>query len=425
MEFPQNLPQNLPIPQEVPQNFPMEAPIPEVLPQNIPLQEAPPQNIPAQPAPPNPIDQLTEAVANFVAVSTLHLASNASGAKTVMRPSPFGGGGGDDARRFLASFTMWAMAQGAGLNVVGAQGELISRRDGEWIRVALSLLQEEAAIWAAPAMEVFEGGHIPFGGMWENFRMQFRARFETANEMVDAKEKLRLLWQDQSSVPEYAAQFKQVMGRTGYSEADLRDRFYEHLGPRIKDELVHTARPIGTLDELVLVATDIDARVRQRRAEKEREKRRNVLNTGTTNMPQPLMNTPFLTPGTDPAVMDVDATRTKEEFLRRMKGKCFGCGSSTHTRKDGNHEREICKFCQRVGHREPVCMDKFLGKPKNQKAAATMEEEDPFEEGISEEESDGLEEARVAATNIDTLAQLLEQQKALTEEIAKWREEGF
>lgn len=87
--------------------------------------------------------------------------------------------------------------------------------------------------------------------------------------MVDAKEKLRLLWQDQSSVPEYAAQFKQVMACTGYSEADLCNCFYEHLGSRIKDELVHTACPIRTLDELVLVATDINTRVRQRCVEKE------------------------------------------------------------------------------------------------------------------------------------------------------------
>ena len=77
--------------------------------------------------------------------------------------------------RFLVSFMMWAMAQGTGLNVVGAQGELISQCNGEWIRVALSLLQDDAAIWATLAMEVFEGGHIPFGGMWENFCMQFRA----------------------------------------------------------------------------------------------------------------------------------------------------------------------------------------------------------------------------------------------------------
>ena len=252
-------------------------------------------------------------------------------------------------------------------------------------------------------------------------------RFETANEVVDAKEKLRLLWQDQSTVPEYAAQFKQAMGRTGYSVVDLWDRFYEHLHPKIKDELVHTARAIGTLDELINVASDIDTRVCQRRAEREREKRRSVLNTGTTTVPQPQMNNPSLTPVADPNVMDVDATRTKEEFLRRMRGKCFGCGSATHTKKDGHHERDICKFCQRVGHREPVCIDKFLGKPKSQKAAATVEEaEDLFDESLSEEEEpEALEEARVAATSSDTLAQLLEQQKVLAEQIAKWREEDF
>ena len=118
----------------------MEAPIPEILPQNNPLQEAPPQNVPAQPILSNPIDQLTEAVANFVTASTLHLVSNALGAKTVMHPSPFGGGGGDNVHRFLVSFMMWAMAQGTGLNVIGVQGELISQCNGEWIRVALSLL---------------------------------------------------------------------------------------------------------------------------------------------------------------------------------------------------------------------------------------------------------------------------------------------
>ena len=422
-----DLPQNLPIQEPIPQNIPQDVPIQNAPPQNAPIQDAPIQNTPVQPAPPNPMDLLTEAIANLTAVSTLHLANNVSGAKIVMRPSPFGGEGGEDARRFLAGFTMWAMAQGTGLNVVDAQGNPIGRRDGEWIRAALSLMENEAAIWAAPAMEVFEGGQIPFGGVWEIFRTQFRARFETVNEVVDTKEKLRLLWQDQSTVPEYAAQFKQVMGRTGYSVADLRDRFYEHLHPKIKDELVHTARAIGTLDELINVASDIDTRVRQRRAEREREKRRSVLNTGTTTVPQSQANNPLLAPVVDPVVMDVDATRTREEFLRRMRGKCFGCGSTTHTKRDGHHERDICKFCLRVGHREPVCIDKFLGKPKGQKAAATVgDEEDLFEEDLSEEEEpEGLEEARVAATDSDALAQILEQQKVLMERIADWKGEDF
>jgi hypothetical protein len=110
-----------------------------------------------------------------------------------------------------------------------------------------------------------------------------------------------------------------------------------------------------------------------------------------------------------------------------MRGKCFGCGSTTHTKRDGHHERDICKFCLRVGHWEPVCIDKFLGKPKGQKAAATVgDEEDLFEEDLSEEEEpEGLEEARVAMTDSDALAQILEQQKVLMERIADWKGEDF
>jgi hypothetical protein len=41
------------------------------------------------------------------------------------------------------------------------------------------------------------------------------------DEAVDGKEKLRVLWQNNSSIPEYTALFKELMSRTGYSSADL------------------------------------------------------------------------------------------------------------------------------------------------------------------------------------------------------------
>ena len=49
------------------------------------------------------------------------------------------------------------------------------------------------------------------------------------DKAVDAKEELRVLWQDSSTVPKYATLFKELMARIGYSSADLRDCFYEHL----------------------------------------------------------------------------------------------------------------------------------------------------------------------------------------------------
>jgi len=388
-------------------------------------------------APPaaNPMEILAEAMAHLAHISTLHLATNVSRASSVMRPTPFRGESGDDARRFLAAFTMWAMAQGTGMNVVDEQGNAVGRRNVEWIRAALSFMQDDAAIWAAPAMEQFAAGTVPFGSDWARFHAEFKARFETVDEAVDAKEKLRTLWQNESSVPEYAARFKQLMARTGYSPADLRDRYYEHLTSRVKDELVHTARPIITLDELITVTSDIDTRLRQRKAERDRERRRTGPTTpGATG--QPVTTTaPFTTPERDPNSMDVDATRTKETFLKKMRGRCFGCGSTIHAKKDGNHERDLCAYCKRVGHRENVCMEKYLGRQKSQKAAATEDfdlsdvesvSSISFSETSQTAASTSVAKSSEAASSATTsVVQIAEQTKALYEQIKQWREEDF
>jgi Retrotransposon gag protein len=383
-----------------------------------------PNDIPPAPPVVDPMAQLAAAMAQLADISTFSLANNLSKAKAVQKPTPFKGEQGSDARRFLAAFTMWATVQGTALNTVDQQGNAVDRRDVEWIRAALSYLQDEASIWGSPAMEEFANGVIPFDNDWDVFREQFKARFETVNETVDAKEKLRVLEQNESTVPEYAAQFKELMSRTGYSSTDLRDRFYEHLAPIIKDELVHTARPVDTLDRLISVTTDLDVRIRQRQAEKEREKKRTWF-AKRTAVTQPLVsNTPFVSPSsTEPAAMDVDATRTRDEFLRRMKGRCLGCGSATHFKKDGSHDRDLCTYCKRAGHREVVCMDKFMGKPKSQKAAAVGIEglSDNEEFPISEEE----EGVAVAATSSPVLSQLLEQQEILAVKIAALRDQDF
>ena len=66
-------------------------------------------------------------------------------------------------------------------------------------------------------------------------------------------------------------------------------------------------------------------------------------------------NNPTQATGLDPNAMDIDATRTDKagpngrtvaQFLRAMNGKCFGCGSTQHTKKDGRHERDLCAWCK-------------------------------------------------------------------------------
>jgi hypothetical protein len=83
--------------------------------------------------------------------------------------------------------------------------------------------------------------------------------------------------------------------------------------------------------------------------------------------------------------MQVDASRqdssgntskpqkNRGSYIKHMQGKCYGCGSDKHTKKDGNHERDVCNHCGKTGHRSPVCFTKYIGKPAVAKAAASTD----------------------------------------------------
>ena len=121
--------------------------------------------------------------------------------------------------------------------------------------------------------------------------------------------------------------------------------------------------------------------------------------------------------------MEVDASHQKEERNRRtymsfMKGKCYGCGSTDHAKKDRQHNRDICSHCKKVGHCSPVCFSKYMGKPIAAKAAASQE---------SPEASGSKEKATASATQTvlakdskgqaDLLAKLMAQIKEQSAQI--------
>lgn len=99
----------------------------------------------------------------------MQLASNLSKAKAIQKPSAFKGEQGSDARHFFAVFTMWVHVQGTMLNIVDQQGNMVDHQDMKWIHAALSYLQDDVAIWAAPAMEEFASGNVLFDSLWETF----------------------------------------------------------------------------------------------------------------------------------------------------------------------------------------------------------------------------------------------------------------
>lgn len=256
------------------------------------------------------VASLTTVVANLTQqvnwlTSHVNGPSSSDSKSTIQKPSPYDGKTSVDAHHFIAVFIMYAHSLGNKLNTAAGV-----RNDSLWIGTALSFLRDEAAVWATPYVEDLVAHRTPFVN-WDEFVNKFKTRFETQDEVADAKQALRQLWQGRMSVPEYTAWFCEVMSRTGYLTSDLRNRYYKHLSIEIKDALPMTERSTKTLDELTTVVTDLDTRLRQRKAEKACETGKA---TGVTFTARPTPSTsasPFAAPPKDPNAMDLDATKAR------------------------------------------------------------------------------------------------------------------
>lgn len=291
----------------------------------------------------------------------------------VQKPSSFRGTRGPDARRFLAQFQAYARGTGLQLNSWNTSMQKFVIAGDRWIPAALSFMQDEAALWATPFMEEISRDGQPFKNWdWAEFMAQFKLRFESADEKQDAIVALEALTQGSLTVAEYTARFHEVAGRTDFSQTDLRQRYYVGLGHRIKDTLAMVDRPHHTLPLLISVAQELDNRLRVRDAERLRDR-------GTTSRfgpPKPFAGRSTYGPPMTSGTQDVSATvqrppkpastsgKSYEDFMTWMNGRCFGCGSKDHRKREGGHDREICTFCQRVGHREDVCQSRFMGQAR-------------------------------------------------------------
>lgn len=304
----------------------------------------------------------------------------------------------------------------------------------------MSFLTDDAALWAVAEMEKSGGATHPFGGNWNTFETAFKARFETINETTDARDRLKALRQT-GTVAAYIAEFEQLMGRTGFSENDLRDRMNDGLSEKIKDALVPYGQPTTTFAELKAAALALDARLIQRRIEKDLAKGKTPSYTAYQPIAQQTHITPFQAPARDPNAMDIDATRTRtrEEFLKSMTGKCFGCGSTAHVKANGAHERDICTWCGRTGHRETVCQNKFMGRPKRQTIAATQAQVPPPPQAppaaaappVANPVPTPAQTATIAAAapapaiTVDMFQQLVAQTAALAAQVQAMQDSGF
>ena len=209
------------------------------------------------------------------------------------------------------------------------------------------------------------------------------------------------------------AKFDQHTSQTGWSAADHRQRFYDGLNNRIKDTLSYTDLPIGTFEEHRNTASKLDKRTRQREAEKR----------GTSSQ-----STSTNTPQKNPNAMDIDTScqnqqsstgseqRNRQTYLKWMTGKCFGCGSKDHSKKDGDHICDIYNHYGKMGHRGPVCFSKYMKKPLVKAAATTTESTPSSSTSTASATTSSL--AKDSKQQADLLAQLMERIQDQEKQIA-------
>jgi hypothetical protein len=281
-------------------------------------------------------------------------------------------GGSVEARHFLTAFYNYGSSLGESMNSYDELMGLWHPNHRHWIQTALNLMEGDARTWALPYLEDVSHGNTPFRADWALFTDVFLKRFAPLDSSESARAALKAIKQGKGSVVEYIANFDQYTLQTGWSDADHRQCFYDGLNEKVKDYLAISNKPSASFVDCRKVVQDIDQRLRQREGEKK----------GHSSTPTQQSSAG---PSKHPDAMDIDASRqeasnkkekhTRGSYIKWMQGKCYGCGSKEHTKKDGNHRWDVCNHCSKTGHRTPVCFTKYLGKAGQQsRANATAEE---------------------------------------------------
>jgi hypothetical protein len=308
----------------------------------------------------------------------------------VEKPQPFKGQGSEQARIFRSAFMVFASDREREFGTYHADGSPVIDVNGvhlmnqrKLITSFLTFMQEDAAIWARPQLELLADGKDVFNGTFRDCIEAFKLKFEPIQADQEARAKLSKLAQGNQTFSAHLAEFETWSPRTGWSDMDLYSRLYASLNQDYIERLSYFVPPPSTYSLLKDYGRIIDIQKQNKAAalDAQRGGSSGKSYSQPTTTPK---GTGFQQPA-DPNAMDISATvdfsgltgltdRTKirSVWQKAMKGCCRVCGAKNHG-ADKHPADTTCKHCGKTGHWSGVCLARLTGAPKAQNVSASVQ----------------------------------------------------
>lgn len=191
------------------------------------------------------------------------------------------------------------------------------------VRTTIALLSGQPQTWAHQLLH----SNSPILDTWDSFAAAMRTLYDDPLRPSAARSALRSLRQGRRPVEDYTTDFRELASDTGYNETGLIEQYRLGLSEALKDELARVGVPTS-LEDLILLVTQLDRRFRERRSERQAPAYLRSLDP-----PGPVASaSPSSSSSEEP--MQIGMVRrplTEEERKRRRsQGLCLYCGKADH-----------------------------------------------------------------------------------------------
>jgi hypothetical protein len=319
----------------------------------------------------------------------VHQSNRGNPRSVVEKPQPFKGNSLENARIFQSAFLVFAQDREREFGLFDQNGVPIRDINGKQlgnqkklITSFLTYMQDEAAIWARPQLELLAEEKEVFNGRFSKCIEAFKLKFEPIQADQEARSKLSKLTQGNKTFSAHLAEFETWAPWIGWSDVDLHLRLYTSLNQDYIERLSYFVPPPSTYSLLKEYGRTVD--IQKQNIAAALDAQRGGSSGRTHTQPVAPKGTGFQQPA-DPNAMVIDATvdfsglknlldrnKIRSAWQKAMKGRYHVCGAKNHE-SDKHPTDTTCKHCGKQGHWATVCLTCLTGASKAQNVSASVQ----------------------------------------------------